>query len=155
MLYGYALAYLVAPETFSSANVVELIAGLPEGVKYAGKVILAAPFAFHSWNGLRHLSWDVGKCESRPLLLSASSRYPREAVLLTLLLPSSAFLARRLGSPDAQGRVLVWLRRSRLDRCYYCWSRVDVNTEWYNACILAFSTVSVEEAKATILVEGL
>ena len=80
MLYGYALAYLVAPETFSSANVVELIAGLPEGVKYAGKVILAAPFAFHSWNGLRHLSWDVGKCESWPFLLTASSRCPHEAV---------------------------------------------------------------------------
>jgi succinate dehydrogenase (ubiquinone) cytochrome b560 subunit len=25
-------------------------------------VILAAPFAFHSLNGLRHLSWDMGKC---------------------------------------------------------------------------------------------
>ncbi|EJF59152.1 succinate dehydrogenase cytochrome b560 subunit [Dichomitus squalens LYAD-421 SS1] len=61
LLYGYALAYLVAPDTFSSVNVVDFIHGLPEGVKYAGKAILAAPFAFHSWNGLRHLSWDAGK----------------------------------------------------------------------------------------------
>ncbi|KAH8094509.1 succinate dehydrogenase cytochrome b560 subunit [Cristinia sonorae] len=61
LLYGYALAYLVAPETFSSANVVEIVAGLPDAVKYAGKAVLAAPFAFHSFNGLRHLSWDVGK----------------------------------------------------------------------------------------------
>ncbi|KAI1792136.1 succinate dehydrogenase cytochrome b560 subunit [Ganoderma leucocontextum] len=61
LLYSYALAYLVAPETFSSANVVEIIASLPESVKYAGKVILAAPFAFHSLNGLRHLSWDMGR----------------------------------------------------------------------------------------------
>jgi succinate dehydrogenase (ubiquinone) cytochrome b560 subunit len=40
---------------------VELITGLSEGVKYAGKAILAAPFkfAFHSFNGLRHLSWDM------------------------------------------------------------------------------------------------
>ncbi|KAM5543790.1 hypothetical protein V8D89_002407 [Ganoderma adspersum] len=60
LLYAYALAYLVAPETFSSANVIETIAALPESVKYAGKAILAAPFAFHSWNGIRHLSWDVG-----------------------------------------------------------------------------------------------
>ena len=63
VLYGYALAYLVAPETFSSANVVELIGSLPEAVKYADKAILAAPFAFHCLNGLRHLGWDMGKCE--------------------------------------------------------------------------------------------
>jgi succinate dehydrogenase (ubiquinone) cytochrome b560 subunit len=62
VLYGFSIAYLVAPTTFSSANVVEVIAGLPEGVKYAGKAILAAPFAFHSFNGLRHLGWDMVKC---------------------------------------------------------------------------------------------
>ncbi|KAI0346246.1 succinate dehydrogenase cytochrome b560 subunit [Trametopsis cervina] len=61
LLYGYALAYLVAPETFASANVIELIHGLPEAVKYTGKTILAAPFAFHSINGLRHLAWDSGR----------------------------------------------------------------------------------------------
>jgi succinate dehydrogenase (ubiquinone) cytochrome b560 subunit len=62
VLYGFSIAYLIAPTTFSSANVVETIAGLPEGVKYAGKAILAAPFAFHSFNGLRHLGWDMVKC---------------------------------------------------------------------------------------------
>jgi len=61
LLYGYALAYLVAPETFSSAQIVELVSTLPDAVKYAGKAILAAPFAFHSLNGVRHLTWDVGK----------------------------------------------------------------------------------------------
>ena len=63
MLYGYALAYLVAPTTFDSTHVIEFIAGLPDAVKYSGKVVLAAPFAFHSFNGLRHLGWDMGKCE--------------------------------------------------------------------------------------------
>ncbi|THH01691.1 hypothetical protein EW026_g1052 [Hermanssonia centrifuga] len=61
LLYGYAIAYLAAPETFASVNVIEFIAGLPDAVKYAGKAILAAPFAFHSLNGLRHLGWDMGK----------------------------------------------------------------------------------------------
>jgi succinate dehydrogenase (ubiquinone) cytochrome b560 subunit len=61
VLYGFSLAYLVAPSTFSSANIVETIAALPDTVKYAGKALLAAPFAFHGWNGLRHLSWDLGK----------------------------------------------------------------------------------------------
>ncbi|KAH9848432.1 succinate dehydrogenase cytochrome b560 subunit [Lenzites betulinus] len=61
LLYGYALAYLVAPATFDSTHVLELLASVPEAVKYAGKVVLAAPFAFHSLNGLRHLGWDMGK----------------------------------------------------------------------------------------------
>lgn len=63
VLYGFSIAYLIAPGTFDSQHVIEVISGLPEGVKYAGKVILAAPFAFHSLNGIRHLSWDLTKCE--------------------------------------------------------------------------------------------
>lgn len=63
VLYGFSLAYLVAPGTFDSQHIVDVVAALPEGVKYAGKTILAAPFAFHSLNGLRHLGWDMGKCK--------------------------------------------------------------------------------------------
>ncbi|KAJ7816506.1 hypothetical protein B0H14DRAFT_3475287 [Mycena olivaceomarginata] len=40
------------PGTFDSVHVVEF---------YAGKALLAAPFAFHGLNGIRHLSWDMGK----------------------------------------------------------------------------------------------
>ncbi|KAG2114829.1 SDHC, cytochrome b subunit of succinate dehydrogenase [Suillus clintonianus] len=61
LLYGFSLAYLVAPDTFDSAHIIEFVGGLPDYVKYTGKVILAAPFTFHFWNGLRHLSWDMGK----------------------------------------------------------------------------------------------
>lgn len=61
VLYGFSLAYLVAPNTFDSVNVIAFVSELPEYVKYAGKAILAAPFAFHSLNGLRHLAWDSGK----------------------------------------------------------------------------------------------
>jgi len=61
LMYGYFLAYLAAPGTFDSVHVLEVISGLPEAVKYSAKVILAAPFAFHTFNGIRHLGWDVGK----------------------------------------------------------------------------------------------
>ncbi|KAI5114999.1 hypothetical protein M0805_001807, partial [Coniferiporia weirii] len=64
VLYGFTLSYVLFPlagAPFSSTDIVELVAALPEGVKYAGKAILAAPFAYHSWNGLRHLAWDGGK----------------------------------------------------------------------------------------------
>ncbi|KAJ7238029.1 hypothetical protein C8J57DRAFT_1087158, partial [Mycena rebaudengoi] len=50
-----ALLYGFAPGTFDSVHV-----ALPAGVKYAGK----APFAFHDLNGVRHLSWDMTKCDS-------------------------------------------------------------------------------------------
>jgi succinate dehydrogenase/fumarate reductase cytochrome b subunit len=52
-------------------------------VKYAGKAILALPFTFHSFNGLRHLAWDAGKCALSSLL----------ALLLSVLL--TTFLVRR------------------------------------------------------------
>jgi hypothetical protein len=97
VLYGYALAYLVAPSTFSSANVVEVVAGMPDAVKVVGKTLLAIPFAFHSLNGLRHLSWDMGYC---------TSYAPSFRPLLTGM----------IRSPFAQGRVPVRLRSPRCHR---------------------------------------
>lgn len=64
VLYGFSLAYLVAPGTFDSAHVIEFVAGLPDYVKTSARVLLAAPFALHGWNGIRHLLWDTGKCTS-------------------------------------------------------------------------------------------
>lgn len=64
VLYGFSIAYLVAPDTFSSKKVVDTVKKLPESVKLAAKGILALPFAFHSFNGLRHLAWDSGRCTS-------------------------------------------------------------------------------------------
>jgi len=68
VLYGFSIGYLIAPGALDSAHVIEFVAGLPEAVKYAGKAILAAPFAFHSLNGIRHLTWDLNKCASSCLL---------------------------------------------------------------------------------------
>jgi len=64
LLYGFSISYLAAPAFgagFDSISIIELVHGLPEWSKYVGKVILAAPFAFHGLNGLRHLSWDMGR----------------------------------------------------------------------------------------------
>ncbi|KAF8071487.1 hypothetical protein FPV67DRAFT_1481381 [Lyophyllum atratum] len=61
LLYGFSIGYLIAPDTFQSSNVIEFVAGLPDAAKYAGKFILALPFTFHTFNGLRHLAWDTGK----------------------------------------------------------------------------------------------
>lgn len=67
VLYGFSISYVLFPLAglpFSSTDIIEVVSTLPESVKYAGKAILAFPFAFHSWNGLRHLAWDSGKCTS-------------------------------------------------------------------------------------------
>lgn len=61
VLYGFGLAYLVAPTTFDSVHLLTFIHELPEAVKLGGKLILAAPFSLHFFNGLRHLAWDAGK----------------------------------------------------------------------------------------------
>ncbi|KAF8575181.1 succinate dehydrogenase cytochrome b560 subunit [Ramaria rubella] len=64
LLYGFSLSYLIFPAfgmPFDSTQLVELVHSLPEWVKYGGKVLLAAPFAFHGWNGVRHLLWDTGR----------------------------------------------------------------------------------------------
>ncbi|KAF5346007.1 hypothetical protein D9758_013872 [Tetrapyrgos nigripes] len=61
LLYGFSLAYLFAPSTFDSEHVIEFVKGLPDAAKYAGKFVLALPFTFHGFNGLRHLAWDSGR----------------------------------------------------------------------------------------------
>ncbi|KAG8997729.1 cytochrome b subunit of succinate dehydrogenase, Sdh3p [Tulasnella sp. JGI-2019a] len=67
LLYGFSIGYLIGPVIgvpIDSAHIVELAHSLPEWAKVTGKTILAAPFAFHSLNGIRHLSWDSAKLMS-------------------------------------------------------------------------------------------
>jgi len=64
LLYGFSLAYLIGPAfgvPFDSAAVVSVAQQLPEWAKVSSKALLALPFSFHSFNGLRHLAWDSGK----------------------------------------------------------------------------------------------
>lgn len=118
MLYSYALAYLVAPETFASANVVELVHSLPEAVKYTGKVILAAPFAFHSWNGIRHLLWDTGYCES---CRSTTAYVVRHNSLY-------------INSLDVEGCLPSWLCCPWPDGSEHRWARVAVDKFVFSDC---------------------
>ena len=41
-------------------SLVAAVASWPVAVKAAAKLSIAFPFFFHSLNGLRHLSWDLG-----------------------------------------------------------------------------------------------
>ncbi|KAG0209137.1 cytochrome b subunit of succinate dehydrogenase, Sdh3p [Mortierella sp. GBA30] len=62
--YGGAIAYAVGPMFglgFDAATVASTIATVPTAAKVAGKLLIAFPFTFHTFNGLRHLLWDTGR----------------------------------------------------------------------------------------------
>ncbi|WVQ80789.1 succinate dehydrogenase, cytochrome b556 subunit [Cryptococcus sp. DSM 104549] len=63
LLYAGALTYLLHPvfPVIDSAHLVQIVHDLPVWFKGTAKFILAVPFTFHSFNGVRHLLWDVGK----------------------------------------------------------------------------------------------
>lgn len=61
-LYAYSLAYLAAPLAgwhLESATLAASAATLPVAVKVVGKFLIAWPVLFHSFNGTRHLVWDL------------------------------------------------------------------------------------------------
>ncbi|KAJ5596986.1 hypothetical protein N7450_003444 [Penicillium hetheringtonii] len=63
-LYLWATAYLFSPAFgwhLESASMVAAMGALPVAAKVALKSILALPFTYHSLNGLRHLTWDLGR----------------------------------------------------------------------------------------------
>ncbi|KAF9089150.1 cytochrome b subunit of succinate dehydrogenase, Sdh3p [Mortierella sp. GBA35] len=60
--YAGAIGYAVAPMLgmgFDAATITSTIAAAPVAVKVAGKFLVAYPFFFHSFNGIRHLLWDT------------------------------------------------------------------------------------------------
>lgn len=62
-LYIFGLAYLAAPAMgwhLESQSMIAAVAAWPVAAKIAAKATLAFPFFFHTLNGLRHLSWDLG-----------------------------------------------------------------------------------------------
>ena len=61
--YLFGAAYLVAPLVgwhLESASIAAAFASWPVFAKVGLKAFFAFPFAFHSFNGIRHLVWDMG-----------------------------------------------------------------------------------------------
>ena len=56
-LYVFSIAYLAG--LVDTASLVSGMASLPVALKVGLKGVAAFPFAFHSWNGIRHLVWDT------------------------------------------------------------------------------------------------
>lgn len=46
---------------FDAASVTSVIATVPTAAKIGAKFLVAFPFTFHSFNGVRHLLWDTAR----------------------------------------------------------------------------------------------
>ncbi|XP_054829140.1 succinate dehydrogenase cytochrome b560 subunit, mitochondrial, partial [Eublepharis macularius] len=57
----FGLSALVLPSHFPDYLDFVKSLNLPAALIYSGKFALAFPLTFHTWNGIRHLAWDMGK----------------------------------------------------------------------------------------------
>lgn len=65
--YVFGAAYLIAPALgwhIESASMAAAFATWPVALKFLSKYLIAMPFTYHSFNGLRHLAWDMGQTMS-------------------------------------------------------------------------------------------
>lgn len=61
-MYAFFAAYAIAPLTgwhLESQSLIAAVAAWPIAVKVGLKSLAAFTFTFHSFNGLRHLAWDL------------------------------------------------------------------------------------------------
>lgn len=61
LVYAWAITASIAPKDLTQNAVHFIDSSVPEAVFVAGKAVLAAPFSYHLFNGLRHLVWDAGR----------------------------------------------------------------------------------------------
>ncbi|KAF9579262.1 cytochrome b subunit of succinate dehydrogenase, Sdh3p [Lunasporangiospora selenospora] len=88
--YAGAIAYTVAPMVglgFDAAAITSVIATVPVAAKIGAKFIIAYPFTFHVFNGVRHLVWDTTRA------LSLKGVYQTGYTVLGLSAVSAAALA--------------------------------------------------------------
>ncbi|GAA5821399.1 hypothetical protein JCM11251_004605 [Rhodosporidiobolus azoricus] len=61
--YALFLSHLAAPAfgaNLDSATLLEAFSALPGWLQLSAKALVAGPAAYHTFNGLRHLGWDMG-----------------------------------------------------------------------------------------------
>ncbi|XP_040546749.1 succinate dehydrogenase cytochrome b560 subunit, mitochondrial isoform X1 [Gallus gallus] len=83
----FSLAALLLPEQFPHYVAVVKSLSLSPALIYSAKFALVFPLSYHTWNGIRHLVWDMGK----GFKLSQVEQSGVVVLILTLL--SSAAIA--------------------------------------------------------------
>jgi succinate dehydrogenase/fumarate reductase cytochrome b subunit len=63
LLYVGSIAYLLHPlyPAIDSVHLVQLVSDLPTWFKGSVKLVAGGAFWLHTYNGIRHLMWDMGK----------------------------------------------------------------------------------------------
>ncbi len=59
-IYAWAMTASLSPTNLTDRVTGFLKESVPGPVFQAGRVVLALPFSYHLWNGVRHLVWDTG-----------------------------------------------------------------------------------------------
>lgn len=80
-MIGFGLTGLSCPDQIPVW--IDALQSLPTPVLLGVKFSLSFPMAFHFWNGIRHLTWDMGKC------LTLDGVYTTGYIMLVLTLLSS------------------------------------------------------------------
>lgn len=73
-LYLFGFAYLAAPSMgwhLETPSMVAAVASWPVIAKIAAKATVAFPFFYHSLNGIRHLTWDLGMGLTNPAVIKS------------------------------------------------------------------------------------
>jgi len=83
--YLFAMGYLF--NLVDTASLAKFMSERSAATKAAIKGTIAFPFAFHSWNGIRHLVWDSAK------ELSVKGVYRTGYTVLGLTAVSTVYLA--------------------------------------------------------------
>ncbi|XP_075580501.1 succinate dehydrogenase cytochrome b560 subunit, mitochondrial isoform X3 [Pelecanus crispus] len=83
----FGLAALLLPEQFPHYLAMVKSLSLGPALIYSAKFALAFPLSYHTWNGIRHLVWDLGKGFKIPQVNQSG------VLVLILTLLSSAGLA--------------------------------------------------------------
>ncbi|KAM9003705.1 succinate dehydrogenase cytochrome b560 subunit, mitochondrial [Sarcophilus harrisii] len=83
----FGLAALLLPGSFESHLQLVKALGLGSSLIYTAKFALVFPLMYHTWNGIRHLMWDLGKGLKIPQL------YQSGVAVLVLTVLSSVGLA--------------------------------------------------------------
>lgn len=63
-MYAIFLGHVIAPAfgySFDSSAIVSALSELPGWFKLSAKTAVGFAASYHTINGLRHLSWDMGK----------------------------------------------------------------------------------------------
>jgi succinate dehydrogenase (ubiquinone) cytochrome b560 subunit len=60
LMYAFGLYYGISAPGTITESLTATVANAPDALVTGSKFVLATPFFYHTFNGIRHLVWDMG-----------------------------------------------------------------------------------------------